>query len=813
MYTMMSLTNVLSTIDLMRYVNVIIMVAFTVLLVWLIWLYIRKKKQIDRMLSGAIMPQLVGITMIIVVIWLAAIGLANWVETGNILAHNDNALRAIYNFLDAGTFQNSNYSIKSEPIAIVLSLSGLVILGGIFIAVVTNYYDQRVQRYKQGYGNYSFNNQLIIVGYHPMTLGYVTDFFEEQGTNKCDVIILTEQSVEDVSRELKSNLPKEQEKHVYVMQGSRDSVEEIQRTQPWSACKIIILGEDGEDSGDARNVDCFELISNEVVDRKITTTIPCYVHFNELSTFQMAKDYNPKVKERGMINFIPFNFYERWARHIFVNFASLFGKQPAYPQFDYERIHQNSDKHVHFVLVGFNRMSVALASQAIHHCHFPNYQKGKKNLKLTFIDKNCRDHELYFLNLFPGINALEDIELEFLDADIYAQSTKDKLVAWSANDDKLLYLAICMKHADTSLSVALKLPREIYQKGIPVLVRQYKRHVLHDQVYPSIFFFGMIDENLRFDKVHNRLALEAHFAYQKSVGNEMSEEDKNEERAYAESSFSWASAYLVDNYPYILRSFDVGLDEVRNVAEQPNLSDDRKVMANLEHRRWMAERVLFGFVYGADRNDALKIHNCMMPFEKLSKSETDKDNTINQQIMDSLNGLGEDVNYLPTDESCWKLYMKTASVKAKQLTENDVANSLEGNVAGLTGDYFCKGIKDEEWIVPAEKFLRKYKLSKGQEDKDATLEFLKYEPVPEETMVYAQVSTIKTNIPIENGNDLEMKVGDYHLKAVSRSKAVKYQRGEATTGYLDDPNNIEGGWVVAPDIFNKSYCPISKNKI
>lgn len=41
-------------------------------------------------------------------------------------------------------------------------------------------------------------------------------------------------------------------------------------------------------------------------------------------------------------------------------------------------------------------------------------------------------------------------------------------------------------------------------------------------------------------------------------------------------------------------------------------------MARMEHERWTEEKIVAGWIYGKMRNDALKIHNCLVPWEQLT---------------------------------------------------------------------------------------------------------------------------------------------------------------------------------------------------
>lgn len=53
-------------------------------------------------------------------------------------------------------------------------------------------------------------------------------------------------------------------------------------------------------------------------------------------------------------------------------------------------------------------------------------------------------------------------------------------------------------------------------------------------------------------------------------------------------------------------------DELLELTEQ---------MAKNVHDVWASERIAGGWQYGSERNDALKTHPCLVPYEQLSESE------------------------------------------------------------------------------------------------------------------------------------------------------------------------------------------------
>ena len=58
--------------------------------------------------------------------------------------------------------------------------------------------------------------------------------------------------------------------------------------------------------------------------------------------------------------------------------------------------------------------------------------------------------------------------------------------------------------------------------------------------------------------------------------------------------------------------------------------------------------------------------------------------------------------------SDFKEYLKTATVKAKQMSEPFEVETLEGTMRGNAGDYLCIGVEGEQWPIKKQIFEATY---------------------------------------------------------------------------------------------------------
>lgn len=70
------------------------------------------------------------------------------------------------------------------------------------------------------------------------------------------------------------------------------------------------------------------------------------------------------------------------------------------------------------------------------------------------------------------------------------------------------------------------------------------------------------------------------------------------------------------------------------------LSELAEQMAQNVHEVWSAGRMADGWTYGPERDDALKTHPCLVPYDDLSERERDFDRNTSQETLKLIMKLG-----------------------------------------------------------------------------------------------------------------------------------------------------------------------------
>ncbi|MCL2827870.1 MAG: RyR domain-containing protein [Oscillospiraceae bacterium] len=82
------------------------------------------------------------------------------------------------------------------------------------------------------------------------------------------------------------------------------------------------------------------------------------------------------------------------------------------------------------------------------------------------------------------------------------------------------------------------------------------------------------------------------------------------------------------------------------------LNDDilalSETLAKNTHEVWAAGRIAEGWVYGENRDDSLKHHPCLVPYEALPESEKEYDRATAIETLKVIMHLGFDIKSSPT---------------------------------------------------------------------------------------------------------------------------------------------------------------------
>lgn len=620
----------------------------------------------------------------------------------------ENWWRLYYYFSDPGVqaelMTNNNLP---KYVGLIMSTLGAIFLSGLLISTITNMFERKSDKWRLGFSYYKLEDHIVIIGSDQMVHGLVNQLCEEQSNN---IVVMTSADVEQMRNSLHASLKnKKDKKRIIVNYGQRDSENYLSKINIAHAKEVYILGDtsefdDIESFHDSLNVQCVTLIANQC-KRCGRKGLPCHVLFDYKTTYHVFQyaDLGPEITEH--IDFHPFNFYDFWARKVFVVGASK-NEDITYKPLDYIPItDRESNKYVHLIVLGMSKMGQAMALQAAHIAHFPNYRKRKT--KITFIDRNGKVEmgefkqkcgELFKVSRSTYIDAdawaeaeerridgeapvekeryitttglvdeykhlveegdtdkdFIDIEWQFIKGDDHNPIVQELLKQYAKDDDAMITVAICLNLTHISLRSAMYLPKEYYEKDIPILVQQRKTSTIASTLngkgfdkekrkkllYKNITPFGMVYDcyDLHIvSSVETCKRISSVYDYYFKNGTTptyIKPEEADEVWKSKIITKRWSNIFAAASIPTKLRCIGSKWSINNNCFLEDLTNDQIELLAEIEHNRWNVEELLLGYrpVKKEEDNDI---------FANRSKKQEYKEKFIHYDIR-PYNGLKED---------------------------------------------------------------------------------------------------------------------------------------------------------------------------
>lgn len=597
----------------------------------------------------------------------------------------------ILHFLDPGNIQSdisqSGHGIIGQLFLFVVGVAGVAFLSGMLISTLVNAVDRRVRSVELGLVKYrGLNNHYVVIGYSEMTTNIISEIFEKHKSESKDnisdlrIIIMTNQDVEMVRSNIHSQITPELENCILIYAGDIESREHLERLSLDRTKEVYILGEANAYGRDTKNIASIDIIADLRGEGKELLTVN--VQFDRIPSYSIAQKINiptsylsPKGNDEPCVNYRPFNFHENWARLMWSYYAdSNDGYTPLDVDPSDKKQHAllvGDDHHVHLIIVGLNRMGRALLLEAIRLCHYANYDPSNPNTKtkITVIDMMMSVKKPLFDIQYPYISKqIEDIDIEFIDARVESEEVTKMIDDAAKDKSTILTIAVCIKDPDMSMATGLNLPESVYyQKDYisrdgkfvtgnrmrpRVLIRQELHKGLGEILdsdkkrYANVKIFGMLNRGLCYELLDDRIPMYINDNYNllvegrkrsslmafSDIKNSVDSGKKSglNEWLKLSENYRWANRYQVDMYDYYLRVFkQIGLDGVEDIDTKLD-GELLESLANVEHRRWMAERTLSGWRAYDEKMDEgrveeFHIHTLFVPYDKLSDENKEKD--------------------------------------------------------------------------------------------------------------------------------------------------------------------------------------------
>jgi hypothetical protein len=560
------------------------------------------------------------------------------------------SLYSLFNFNNPGSHQWSY---------LVIGIIGTLFISGALMMLFTNGIQRWVERIREGRKEFKWiSDHYVMIGYNRQSLNIIKNL---PLSSKNRLIILTKKFPVQVRAELQSTIDRNIEKHIILYAGEYERICTLNLSKAKEV--FILVGGNEWENQYTQSMSVLKEVACQVGERskKLRTNML----INDITAYNLIERLNmPNFEGIGKLDIHPFNLYDNWARLLWSYNGLKETKEGKdsykYDQLDFEPI-ENTDKHVHLVIVGFKSMGRALWQEAVRIAHFPNFDEKTSDNRtiITVIDPEMDVLEKQLHSQYPYLKQISDIEFDFRKARSEDENIRKLLSDWAQDDKKMLTIAICFPDPDASLSAALSLPERLYysysdlelekikdnrfkiiknptctrilvwqamSRNIEGLIGNYKLR------YANLKFFGNLEDVFSTDLLDDNVAILVNGIYceymdqiKSDVPFVITEDDLKSK--YPDWKSIWmdktseqhklSTRYQIDHYRTLLP-----------ILERNSTDDIEEKLAQTEHRRWIAERTLAGWRQkqsGEERVDELMIHHDIIPRHKLPDEEKNKD--------------------------------------------------------------------------------------------------------------------------------------------------------------------------------------------
>lgn len=621
----------------------------------------------------------------------------------------------LYLLIDGSAFNNLYMSGNIGRYTLIISglmyFVGFMVFTGMLIGVIGNAIENRVDKYRNGLIHYLKSGHYVVMGYDDLVPSIITEIFAKDP--KADILLLTSADVSNIKEKLRKSVPHKNLPRIIINYGHRTTTEYYESIHLETSEEIYLVGNRTMSAHDAINVQCVDSICYYLKKKNLDhkpKRITCV--FEDIDTYAafLTTDIFKKVHDMG-IDFVPYNFYAGWAKQVLVTRSYIensdYTTKVVYPAVYGNGIVPGDKRHVHVVLVGATNLADMFAMEAAQLLHFPNFaHDSSTRTTITFIDLKADTEMPLFVTrnrhffevqsyryrdlskdngedkIFEAEFAKEkktdflDVSFEFVKGDVFSKKIQDEFAKWAKDENQYLSIFLTMTDQRNNFAIAMNMPEEIYNYGIPVFIRQDKtdnfvtnlresddREIIYATVndgklsevkrkgrYAHLFPFGMndlaycVDEvSLKRAKLINYLYNTADYSTFRFTSRDVLEKIPSEEIwAEAERLWNpltvanrWSNLYSADNIPCKLASIRAmrGLAPDDASRDTENLPEDMaEELAMTEHNRWTVEKLLLGFRMAhtyedkyvnaeftkeLSKNKKLFIHHDIRPYEEL----------------------------------------------------------------------------------------------------------------------------------------------------------------------------------------------------
>ncbi len=546
----------------------------------------------------------------------------------------------IYNTLQLFVFQSSFTNNNIPTLLNITRFIAPVLLAG---TILNLFFSTVFNRTNLFIIKHSFRDHVIFCGLSHKSFLLIQDYLN----NYQNHIVVIEKNPDNL---LISNLKNKKIRYVF---GNAENPEILEKANIRFASAIFVLT-----GNDKANIHITQIISDIYKQKNIEKFIKIILHISDHSNMQIFKEFQErKIKN---IDFHAFNIYQKIAS-VAVN---------KYRPDQSGKYTGTTDPPCHILVHGMNRLGEQIVLESIQLYHFANLRK----LKVTLIDNDIERKALDFRAKFPLIDNIADITfknhfelINYPDYDVLSGISLCFICGETESQNyqtakQIRQIFFKMELNENPLygdkkaldSESLEEPRIIIlmpaDHDILNLFENF--NVVSDYLHIECFdsYANVCKKQMIADEkdLTDNIAMQIHNIY---LGLEEAELMKSwENLTEREKDFNrYPARHLAIKLQYLNVKI-VPIDQPGEIFEISKIPEDKLLtLAKMEHNRWMAEKILGGYMPVKEMPDTefqsrlkinLGLHKDMQEWEELSEADRNKDSIMTDNIKLIVRALG-----------------------------------------------------------------------------------------------------------------------------------------------------------------------------
>jgi len=364
--------------------------------------------------------------------------------------------------------------------------------------------------------------------------------------------------------------------------------------------------------------------------------------FDELK--EKLLSYNPEGEDfkscRGNIKL--FNINQLAARYIF----------RTYPPDRFRSITKTDDRAMNILILGYSMIGEELLKLCIQNCHYIN----RKNTKITLISLDADSLMMRVNSLYKNIHNIVDFKAVKKNPH---HLTGKFLIESGVKNVDIIYICSGEDRYQASYSSRA---RELYGENVPVIRPFYSNNAWNRTNPPkNLYTFNILNKVAKIEDIINecldRKAIAVHHRWLKLAIRDYIKKlvekiDKNLDLPEPKPTMvPWPllDEEIRDDNRSVVEHINIKLRTVNQLSDPSMYDNPEKAnidygflmstsiveqLAEMEHRRWMATKYLYGWDPGPKRDLFLREHESLVDFSLLDPDTKDYDIDQIRQIRD-----------------------------------------------------------------------------------------------------------------------------------------------------------------------------------